>query len=1020
MGNSINETAVTLRNLDAKSSERNHSRTDRNRPMSALLRPAAILVVAAKRLLAQWGLAAAIAIGLTVSVALAISLPVYADAVNFRILVTELGTVPGTEGQIARRSPFALMFRYLGSQHKPLRWSAIDPVDIYLRGPATADLGLPHKLVVRHIATDNLKLFAPQDFAYADTRQPLGWISLGTITDLEARVTLAEGRFPEVAPATPESPVEVLVSEALATKFGLQVGETYIALDANETLRKGQAALLQIPLRIAGVWKAVDPADAFWFYDPAALTDVLLLPEASLRDRVGRYADSEIFTALWYLVMDGTTVNAANAERLLGRILAVQRRVEGLLPSMSLDTSPVEALRTYELKTAWLSILLYAFSIPIMGLVLAFVGMSAGLSVERQRGEIAVFRSRGATVAQVIGINLLESLLLGGIALAAGIFVGQWLASLIGRTRSFLDFSGADTLRVVMTPAALQFGLGLLGLAVLAQVAPALGAALHTVVTYKQDRARTLRAPWWQRAWLDVLLLIPAVYAAYLLRRQGSVIAPAIAPALAAQANALVSNALPSDPFQNPLLFLAPALAVFALTLLMLRLLRPLMAAFAWLAGLTKSVGVLLAARYLARSHSHYATPLVLLILTLSLSAYTASLAQTLDDHTYDQALYETGADMRLVEGGQTKSSGGLVLTGLPGMGDTKPRQGATAGKTEAGAWEILPVDEHLKAPGVTGAARIARYPAAVRLGNTQQTGVFIGVDRAEFARVAFWRRDFAPASLGALMNALAVSPNSILLSHQALAQNGLAVGDRLRLTVEVLGSKTEMDVVVAGWFDLFPTWYPQQGALLIGNLDYLFERVGAQVPYDVWLKVDGTRDGDEVVAGLRKVGFRISFFDDAVRTVQGQLGRPERQGIFGVLSVGFAAAAFLSAFGFLLYALFSFRRRFVELGMLRAIGLSASQMIVLLASELAFLILMGLAAGTALGAWISELFIPSLQIGNTPASRIPPYLVSIGWPTMMRMYVLLGILFLVTLILLAASLLRMRVFQAIKLGETT
>jgi putative ABC transport system permease protein len=988
--------------------------------MSVLLRPTAILVVAARRLFAQWGLAAAITIGLTVSVALAVSLPLYADAVNFRILVTELGAVPGTEGQIARRSPFALMFRYLGSLHKPLKWSAIEPVDSYLRGLAAADLGLPRKLVVRHVATNNLKLFAQKDFVYSDTRQPLGWISLGTITDLAPHITLVEGRFPAAAPASQESPIEALVSEALATRLGLQVGETYIGLDTNETLRKGQAALLQIPLRVAGIWQAADPADPFWFYDPAALTDVLLLPEASLRDRIGSQADSEVFTALWYLVMDGATVNAANAERLLGRILTTQRRADSLLPFINLDTSPVEALRTYELKTAWLSILLYAFSIPIMALVLAFVGMSAGLSVERQRSEIAVFRSRGATVSQVLGINLLESLLLGAMALAVGVIVGQALARLIGHTRGFLDFSGADVLRVVLTPAAVQFGVVLLGLTVVAQVAPALGAARHTVVTYKQERARTLRAPWWQRAWLDVLLLIPAGYAAYLLRQQGSVVVPAAGPALAAQANALVSNALPSDPFQNPLLFLAPALAVFALTLLMLRLLRPLMAAFAWLAGRTRSVGVLLAARYLARNPSHYATPLVLLILTLSLSAYTASLAQTLDDHTYDQAFYETGADMRLVEGGQAKSSGGLVLTGLPGMGDAKPPEGAATGKTEGAAWEILPVGEHLKAPGVAGAIRVARYPAAVRLSNSLPTGVFMGVDRAEFARVAFWRRDFASANLGALMNALAAAPNSVLVSRQTLAQNGLAVGDRLRLAVEALGSKTELDVVVAGWFDLFPAWYPQQGALFVGNLDYLFEKVGAQVPYDVWLKVDGTRDGAEVVAGLRKVGFQISYADDAVRTVQRQLRRPERQGIFGVLSVGFAAAAFLSAFGFLLYALFSFRRRFVELGMLRAIGLSASQMTVLLASELAFLILMGLAAGTVLGAGISELFIPSLQIGNTPASRIPPYLVSIGWPTIIRIYGLLGLLFLGTLIILAALLLRMRVFQAIKLGETT
>ena len=60
------------------------------------------------------------------------------------------------------------------------------------------------------------------------------------------------------------------------------------------------------------------------------------------------------------------------------------------------------------------------------------------------------------------------------------------------------------------------------------------------------------------------------------------------------------------------------------------------------------------------------------------------------------------------------------------------------------------------------------------------------------------------------------------------------------------------------------------------------------------------------------------------------------------MLSVGFLAAALLTVLGFFLYALFSFRRRFIEMGVLRAVGLSAGQMTVFLASELAFLIVVG------------------------------------------------------------------------------
>jgi putative ABC transport system permease protein len=146
---------------------------------------------------------------------------------------------------------------------------------------------------------------------------------------------------------------------------------------------------------------------------------------------------------------------------------------------------------------------------------------------------------------------------------------------------------------------------------------------------------------------------------------------------------------------------------------------------------------------------------------------------------------------------------------------------------------------------------------------------------------------------------------------------------------------------------------------------------------------------------------------------------QPQRQGLFGLLSVGFVAAAILTVLGFLLYALFSFRRRFIELGILRAIGLSTSQMTVLLAAELAFLILVGMAAGTGLGVWVSSWFIPYLQVGAEAASRVPPFEVQIAWFAIFRIYILFGLLFLGALSGLTALLVRMKIFQAVKLGET-
>ena len=140
---------------------------------------------------------------------------------------------------------------------------------------------------------------------------------------------------------------------------------------------------------------------------------------------------------------------------------------------------------------------------------------------------------------------------------------------------------------------------------------------------------------------------------------------------------------------------------------------------------------------------------------------------------------------------------------------------------------------------------------------------------------------------------------------------------------------------------------------------------------------------------------------------------------MFGLLSVGFVAAAVLTVIGFLVYAVVSFQRRFIELGMLRAIGLSVGQMAAFLTGELAALILAGVGLGTGLGVWASSIFIPYFQVGDDKTATVPPFIVRIAWERLDTIFVLYGAMFILAVLLLTALLIRMRVFEAVKLGET-
>ncbi len=967
--------------------------------MKFLLRTWGVLTTIPNRLFSQWALMVAAIVGLVSSIALIMSIPLYADSIYYKTLQTNINAVE--EESTQPRPPFAFLFHYYGGWHGPRQWEDIQDVNTYIADTVVGAIGLPEQLRVRYISSDTFQLFSSGETDYSEERN-LSWVNLGFMDRFDEHIELVEGSLPAPSTANDETAIEMLLSETLALELGIQAGEQYLGYVA-AVAPNGKEITIQFPLKVAGIWKPSDPTEMYWISNPSFYSNVLFVPEETFRDRISVFLPDEIFSAYWYLVLDGSDVHVEDAGPLLGRISNVEKQTNYLLPNIRLAISPFDALLEYRQASRLLTILLYAFSIPIIGLILAFISLVSRLSVERRRNEIAILRSRGATPLQILGFTALEGLLLGALALAISIPVTVQITRLIAQTRSFLDFGEAQNIRIGVSAGTLQIGLAAIALVLFAMIIPSLGAARHTIISYKQETGRVERAPFWQRAWLDVMLFIPAAYGTYLLQQQGRI-------ALIDVESATGAN----DPFQNPLLFLVPALGIFALTLFSLRLIHPVMALVARLAGLTKNASLTLAARQLSRSPGSYHTPLVILILTVSLSSYTASLARTLDQHLFDQTYYQAGADIQFLDigdSGQTSSS-------PYGSG------AATAGNSpEEAVWVFIPVDEYRKIDGVQAVARLARYTAS---GSTKTggmtSGIFIGIDRVDFPQTAFWREDFASESLGALMNALALEPAGVLVDQRILDEGGFRLGDTITVSVSVYGKSVGVDYKIVGVFDLFPTWYPEEGPLIVGNLDYLFQQMGGEFPYRVLLKTEsGVNPLDLGEEGVQILDFPSSVmsWDTPLETIEAIQKQPERQGLLGFLFIGFVTAALLTVLAFLLHMVFSFQRRFIELGVLRAAGLSIRQMSGYLIWELTFLILIGGSVGTLLGYYASKVFIPFMQIGGQPQDLYPPFRVLIAWDSLYQIYGMFGILFVLTMIVSIILLQRMKIFQAIKLGET-
>lgn len=974
----------------------------------------AMMQIAIRRMLKQGGLTLLALLGVIFAIAFCTAIPLYTNTIFNRLLQTELYD--------KRRSmpAFALLFRYKGDTEKVLAWDDVQPVSDYLAYHTAPALGLPLDLIVRYIVSPEFDIFHPDETSF-EKRFAISRLSFGTQSDFEDHITLSD-----VITAPPNSnTLDVLISEQLLFSQDWTIGQTFLALREEQTPSGQQAH--KMPFRISGIWRKTDPQEAYWFYNPAGLLeDVLLLTETAYAQQFAPIVEDDIANAMWYLILDGDTFRPNQADGFLRRLDAVPIRAGSLLPNIELMVAPAAgALREFQSAARWLTVALFAFSVPVLGIIVIFLGMVVRLIVEHQRTEIAILRSRGASEEQTLGIAALQGLMIGGVALAAGIPAGRQFAMLMARSRGFLDYSGVMEMQLLVTPTNLQIGLGVVCGLVLSLLFSTFGLLQNTIVLHHQDVGRTNQKPWWQKVGLDLILLAAALYGVFQLRYQD---------AMTSMGEGSATEIIQ----QNPLLFLVPALCSLSLALLALRIL-PIISAF--IAGgfaQTNRVAPLLAVRQVARHPKSYTAPIMLLVLTLSLAVFTSSLALTLQRYEDTLAYHEIGADVQLFEVGENTEVEIDVEVEKLCLEDPElpcPWENPTAaeawieemGLRDRPRWRFMPISEHLQVPGVRAASPVGQYTAEALSREIGAEGVYMGIDRSSFINVAYWERHFAVENLGTLMNALAIAPEGVLVSRDMMDQLSLVIGDTMPVKVVIaepgkVGEYQEVNLIlkVVGSFDRFPTWTPDQGPLFVGNLDYLFQEAGGQFPYQVWLKTNTDSDPAVIVKAVKALGYNVQSWKAPSLRVDRAMTRPEFQGLMGMLSTGFLISACLTILGLLLYVFFSFRRRSIEVGMLRAIGLSKTQVTGLMIWELAFLMLLGSLGGTVIGLGVSRVLIPSMRVGMTIIPQeITPVVVTIAWNHIFLIYGLFVFLFVLMILILITALNRVQLYAVLKLGDT-
>jgi len=959
-----------------------------------------LLRVVLHRLRGRPGLAALSVLAIALAIGLATSVPIFAQAVNRAILEEELGKLEAD----LRRSPLTVKAYYLPASTSPFTAEQALAALVSMQGIYERNTNLPVEHQQVAISSSALMLKTQQPGPYGPAGAFLANASVGFLSDIEQHIAVTSGDAWGAA-SSPQR-LNVWMHEAFATELGLDAGELYELQPISSPAA--------IAVRIAGLWAPTDATDPYWPASPNSTLRSLLLVHgdeytALVQPLLGTMPTASVH---WALHLDEDRFVPELAGRYVEGLVRADVEVHQFLPDAKLDIAALPALEGYLERLRPLTVLLFGFSVPIIGFVLYFAAVVSAIAADSERQVVAVMVSRGASDGQIALMALIEGALLLVAGTPIGIALGLLIGRLMGYTTSFLRFGALSPLNVSLAGLNVWLIALTMLISLLARLYPTLTTRGQSVITHAREVGRQLKPPVWQRYYVDVLLMLPTYYLLRQLARSGSI--------------SIGKWQSSGDVFSDPMVFLVPAFFIITCALLAARLVPLLLRLFDRALSPLLPVTPALTLQQLGRRGGVYTNALLLIMTMMAVGVFVASMAVSLDDWLADRIAYRIGADVsfRVDEGPSNITAGASTLA-----------EGGYIEQLDPGRW-LVPLQDLEAIAGVRAASWTGRYRAHIPVDPTKvDRGWFLAIDRQTLPGVAAFRPDFSAEPLGMLMNRLATHSNGVLVSEGYLQRTGMQVGDPLRIWVSTDGTNSvELNLLIVGSYRLFPTVYESQYEAgdaaarlqraederdtVVGNLDYLMSMGGGVATYNIWLRVSPDADLQTLRRGIGEVAPYTANHLDVWTLTAEEIERKERIGVYGVLTSGFIASLLLAAMGLLIQHRRSLEDRLWRFAALRALGLSQRQVVAQVQLEYLLVLLLGLTAGGSIGVAAARIFVPFFRVttaeGVLPLPPLRPQLDTAS------MWVMAGAFALVQITIQGGLLqraLRADLFQVLRMG---
>jgi putative ABC transport system permease protein len=805
-----------------------------------------------------------------------------------------------------------------------------------------------------------------------------------SISDFNNHINVVEGRFPGGFIAQ-ENAVEVVVDKRTFDNFHLELDKTYELLHASEEASPR--------MKVVGIFDIKDAEEPYWFNKDTNFYCKFITSEDGLlslyknNSGLGRFLSGVTIEVIY----DYHKITYKNARTVyeMGRVSedSFVKRTDNLI-NYEISSS----LKAYAANESLYSVMMWIFLIPVLLVVMYYIWMISELIVDSDKEQIAVLKSRGASELQILRQYLYEGLLLSSVGLLVGPALGIGLCKAISYSDGFLVFSSLQGIEISVNSKVYLYAVITVTVLLAALLVFVYFASQKSIIEVKQSKNRYIKLLF-KSKYLDIILLAVALYGYY---------------NYGINKNLPVLTGIKTDkPPLDPLLYLVSTIFIVGAGMFLLRLYRYGISVIFRAGKGSFFTSLYISIINVMRYHLKKSAAMLFIIITVAIGMFNIHIAKDINTSYINTVKYPTGADM-IIKGKWD------VITYEPNALETSTNTDLvqTFNVYIEPAYKL-----YLKIEGVDKLTKVFRDDEGQASLNSNVTNPssIMGIIPHEFGEVACFDSSLLKTHWFNYLNDMTKKPNYVLISRGLSSSAGIEPGDTV-----LYNAKGGMVIrgIVSDVVDYWPGCSDLQNKnVVIANLNYMFSKMPKR-PYEIWMKKKPEASSEFIYSSIKNNDIQLTELKDL--TVETFKAKSDifLKGTNSVLNLGFLAIGAITILGFLVYLILSLKARTLSFGIYRSLGISSKGITLILVIEQFLTLGVSIFIGIFAGSLAGNMFIPLIKrlwYENKyviPANNLE-YLMEY-----LQLGAVFALIFIMSFVVLVRYLKRLKINQAIKLGE--